>query len=432
MPQSNHWLPATFIGRFSEDLNSKARHRRVWTLQRGESEPRRMTIVDVATKVDLYMLNDGSPPEAVDRTWSYYEPRLNGALTRLLGAPRRDDISRVNTLEWLTVLVPFVTSLLVRGPDFDRRYEERLRTGNADGLYRTTSLAVEEVERYFEYPDSYHLPDPPTLRGSARQDNLNRARLAEMQRLLIHVATGKWTVLHAPSDGPELVLPDTGYLVGGPREREEDLVFTVPVGPRVALSIAFRWFGTLAISNRGTWETSIGHADLAARFVENANEASAVMSENTVIAGTPAQLRPLVSSMTDEHRPVETLPWLSVISRDAMWVVEREWAKLVSTIARYPPGDARVADFAFSAAVWRRYANAMMLTVDRPLLDHVALCTNPDRTEIYGCPPTRYDEENGIPRLTFGEGSPVHLMRGTHATWAEAAASWASRSADEE
>src|SRR5438105_4714605 len=150
-----HFLPASFIARFSEDPNPDPRRRVLYVAKRGGHEPFSVVAERAAFVRNLYS-------ESVDSIWTAYENRLPAALDALcIGAEVEADT-------WLRVVVPFVAALLLRGPDFEKRFQQRL---------------AEVV---------------PDLKRPTGGD----ARPFELQRLLAPVTAARWVVMHASGDSP--------------------------------------------------------------------------------------------------------------------------------------------------------------------------------------------------------------------------------------
>lgn len=129
----DHFIPAAFLGRFSNDKGNPSRHRSMTVMRPGRRRPYQARAESIGFVNDLYSIDfDTSVSQHgarfVDALWADYEARLPTALDML--AEGKCDLDH-----WINVLVPFVASLLVR----DRWYGERLanahcRDGAADGI----------------------------------------------------------------------------------------------------------------------------------------------------------------------------------------------------------------------------------------------------------------------------------------------------------
>src|SRR6266566_6584470 len=118
-----HYLPASFIGRFSNEKKGSLRERTVWMLEKGTSRFVEKKAEDIGYLVNFYLHNGTQtiPNSKVDDIWGEYEKKLDSALTAL--SDFRQNSIDANT--WLRVLVPFVASLFVRGPEFVDRFNDR-------------------------------------------------------------------------------------------------------------------------------------------------------------------------------------------------------------------------------------------------------------------------------------------------------------------
>jgi hypothetical protein len=108
-----HFLPASLIGRFSEEHGKgSARSRKVWVRDRHNSRSFKTAAQNVATENAIYgtgaATNDVS--KTIDYIWSIYEPGLPRALNAISGKTES-----IDGILWAQVLVPFrVRSLCTR------------------------------------------------------------------------------------------------------------------------------------------------------------------------------------------------------------------------------------------------------------------------------------------------------------------------------
>src|SRR5205807_1990573 len=122
-----------------------------------------------------------------------YEGRLADAIDDLIDR-------KLNAITWAGVLVPFVAALMVRGRDFNERFEYRLRA----------------------------------FAGIWQPDNTNHARLFELQRLLGPVLAARWIVM-ATTGGSALITNDVGFAFFRDPSGEHGLA--VPLGHRHVLGL---------------------------------------------------------------------------------------------------------------------------------------------------------------------------------------------------
>jgi hypothetical protein len=163
--------------------------------------------------------------------------------------------------------------------------------------------------------------------------------------------------------------------------------------------------------------TPVSHIEVPGELAIRSNHAAARECEQFVVGGGESELSALVKTLAEDLLPVEDSAWLLATPRNVLQLTEAEWYKLVSAVVKYRPGDRRVADFEKDWRVLRRYVKTVMLTVDRPYLDHIALCTNEDYSSIFSCLPLEVNEIGGdVTEIKYYEGSPGERIVGTAAT----------------
>jgi hypothetical protein len=170
----------------------------------------RTAAANLAKITDIYTLKDfTSNPNVVDDIWFEYEKRLADCIDQLIAG-------KLTAIDWASVLVPFVACLLVRGPDFDERINDRL-----------LSFGFQSAD----------------LEG--RVDS--GARIMEIQRLLAPILVAQWTVITL-RPGEPLITNDLAFVPVGPGQG-----ISIPLGPDQVLQINPRTFGTIASLVNGTW-----------------------------------------------------------------------------------------------------------------------------------------------------------------------------------
>ena len=220
----HHYLPATFLASFSADSSTHPRRKRLVCV--GDKQNKRTfraPAANIAAVNNLYTLvAAGDDPQMVDNIWTEYEANLQTAVELLIEG-------ETDARTWVRVLVPFVACLLVRGPDFNRRFERRM---DALGLGAET--------------EGGHLID---------EDNTNTARLFELQRLLGPVAVAKWVVIQVRGQEP-LITNDLGYAPFVNRATEE-AGMAIPLDPSHVLAVIPRTEGRVAVVRSGNWVPEI-------------------------------------------------------------------------------------------------------------------------------------------------------------------------------
>lgn len=214
-------MPASYIGRFSLSSEPSLRDRSIW-VQRVQRPPYRASADYAGHARRLYDLEGAdADAESIDHSWTY-EARLPEALDAL-----SDPSTPLDGRIWVQVLVPFISSLFIRGLDFKRRYASRLPgiTGPADDGSASVPL------------DSWH-------------DNTLTSALIEWQRLLAPIIAAQWIVLHG-SGTPILATNDVAHCLTSPPGERDRVAYAFPLDPSTMLVLERRpvrrildWDGT--------------------------------------------------------------------------------------------------------------------------------------------------------------------------------------------
>jgi hypothetical protein len=230
---ADHFLPATYIARFSSDVGP-SRRQRVFVLRAGAARPDRQAAEQVARIRGLY--DDVIPGTRMDleHNWNRYESHLPQALAGLIsGAP-------VDGRTWLQVLVPFVASALLRGPDFDARLKQRLDDFDAEAVLSDGVVA-----------------------------DMVTARVIELQRLLTVVMVSGWVVLTSPIN---LICNDLGWTMSTSVGTDR-VGFTVPLDSRHALLVVPLHERDLLRWRDGRWTAEIARDDISPENAADLNGA---------------------------------------------------------------------------------------------------------------------------------------------------------------
>jgi len=215
-----HYLPATYLAFFSYDNSGSRRERRLYI---GDRYSKKIFVDKTGNICGINNIYKSTLVEGldIDLSWNYYEAELDLAINLLLNR-------NISALAWIKVLVPFVTGLLIRGPDYSERYENRINNLEVNG---------------------------------ERMD-INVARMFELQRLLPIIVTAKWVVLET-SGLPELITNDLGYIpFGNPRKKE--IGMAIPIGTKNILMITPQIYSWIAHYFNGEWKPNIeyGYLDI--------------------------------------------------------------------------------------------------------------------------------------------------------------------------
>lgn len=242
----HHYLPATFLAGFSADQRtSPRRKRRLWIGDLQEGRKFSTTAENVAAIGNLYTLVETqADPDLIEQVWTGYEGRLDQAID-LLGSGRLD------AKTWIRVLVPLVAGMLVRGPDFDRRFEQRLR-----------ALGLDPAGEYVS------------------ADNVNGARLLELQRLLGPVAVADWTVVRV-TGGEPLITNDLGYALFKYRGTS-DFGIAIPLNRYFVLNIVPKMEREVVRADSGTWVPIMGYTVNPPTDQENLNQATSSLAQRFI------------------------------------------------------------------------------------------------------------------------------------------------------
>lgn len=228
-----HFLPASYIGRFSLDTNGRWRKRTVW-VQRVGREPYQASAEYVGYSRRIY---DREKPDAerdatIDNAWKY-EARLPVAISAL-----NDRTTPLDGHLWAEVLVPFISSLFIRGIDFADRYQSRI-----PGLIGPSG--DDSIEPLF---DSWH-------------DNTIAGRQIEWQRILAPVMSAQWTVVHG-SGAAVLVTNDVAHCMMTKKEHPpDDVSYAFPLTPSSVLVLERRATRRILDWDGRRWTAPIEHRD---------------------------------------------------------------------------------------------------------------------------------------------------------------------------
>jgi hypothetical protein len=185
-------------------------------------------------------------------------------------------------------------------------------------------------------------------------DNMNMARLLELQRLLAPVMGAQWIVLHDSSGS--IITNDLGLTLHDQGEPTPGAV--IPLRPDAALSLIplkpSHGRKLLFDAGAGRWQAFIDHEALSRQDVWGLNGAVATAAQEFIVGSTRKALEAYAARFRDPPMPVEMIEWIWPSHR-MMLMHEWEWYRLASAI-RYPAGDSRLAsfdvDFEVIAADW--------------------------------------------------------------------------------
>lgn len=305
----HHYLPATFLACFSRDTHPQRRQR---TLVVGDKLTGKI-FTAAASKVagihDLYTLNDlGMPSQVVDTTLSKYEPTLHFAIEQLLNRS-------ITAQAWANTLVPFVAALLVRGPDFNIRFQGRL-----ESLFQS-----ELLEDDLQY-----------VRSS---DNINMARLMEYQRLLGQVTIALWLVLEK-NGRDSLITNDLGYAPFiNPQAGHRGM--SIPLSENHTLAIIPRKRNLIAYAQNNEWYPIIEYIQLEKNNHTGLNKAISGIAQRFIFGSDDTSIRKYLK-VSKERNPVPEPPHLGFDTSHTNGIDVFAWIKIISGFDAQPKDDEKV------------------------------------------------------------------------------------------
>lgn len=293
----HHYLPATFLARFSTDMTSlPSRKRKIAVGNIKDMRVFRTNVDKVAAINNLYTYSVGLGDfGAIEKIWADFEGDLSNALELLISG-------QVNAKLWIRILVPFVASLLVRGPDFEIRFKRRIGT-----------LGWKSVMDV--------IPD----------DNTNGARMLELQRLLGPVAVAKWTVVHVIGQEP-LITNDLGYAPYKNLLTNENGI-AIPLDPTHVLSIAPRTEGEILRVRSGKWVPIIDYYDNKPNNHEGLNVVLSSTAQSFIFGPEKTTIRKYLTSKNYIPFPPEP-EQLGFITNPLAMAHEFTWHRLAAVIEK--------------------------------------------------------------------------------------------------
>lgn len=289
----DHYLPAGFLGGFSASDSLPRRER---PLVIGDHVNQRC-FTSAAEKVgavnNLYtMIAPSSDPKLIDSMWSGYEALLPEAIDKLVGRT-------IDGVTWARVLVPFVTCLLLRGPDFNDRFKERIAP----------------------------------LGGSLSDDNVNFARAMELQRLLSSILTARWVI--GRSQGPSPIITNDLGFAGYADVETGETGIAVPLNKRFVVSIVPRRRRAIMTLREGKWMPIIEWRDLAEGSHLRLNETITAWARRFIFGPSEDAIAPHLKDSPRKPPSILLEPGgLGFITGYTAMIYEFTWHRLVSYLAK--------------------------------------------------------------------------------------------------
>jgi tetratricopeptide (TPR) repeat protein len=327
----HHYLPATYLARFSLDIKKKDRRKRIiFVGNKDNNKFYPCSVGDAGAINNLYSVIDReNHSQIIDDLWSGYEANLNKAIDSLKN-------KKLDAKIWIRILVPFVACMLVRGPDFDKKMTDRL-----------DEMGFDEDSPYLS------------------KTNLNYARAFELQRLLGPISVAKWIV--AEIEGDELLITnDLGYCrFFNPFFEESGMA--IPLGQKHVLMIIPRDEGDILNYVDERWAPIIyytklpldNHLDLIQTLVSTAQRFIFCPSESIV--------KKYVSSGNYDPTLIEPSEIGFITGRNAV-AHEFTWHRLASSVENeiFELGDDFPIDWEKISKGWHPYVFLAINLVEFP------------------------------------------------------------------
>lgn len=284
----DHYLPAGFIGRFSNDPAERYRERLLWTYNARAGKTLQLRASNIGYSKGLYNLSGG---RTIDK-WDYEGP-LNRVLDQIAAA------EPVSLDDWIHIAVPFVTGLFVRGKEFNDRYESM--------------------------PLIKNLMSSGTI---VNPDNTNAGRALRLQRQIAPVMAARWVVLHNKGTNYPLISNDLGLVLTQNAENGE-AGWAIPLDSNTVLGLFPQKFGHVARYENGTWYAAIEHLYPPESMFKGFNEQIAHASREFVFGAEEAHFagyEQYIGKDEDQKMPIimEGL-WSQMFTGQELVAHENEW-----------------------------------------------------------------------------------------------------------
>ncbi|MFF4306033.1 DUF4238 domain-containing protein [Streptomyces sp. NPDC001601] len=319
MSKRHHYIPACYLGRFSDDTHEKARLRRIHVARFTTNKIYLQKADQVGAINNFYRIKTDwkGNPLFLEESWQGYETKLSSALDQL-EEMARDSSLQLSAECWLRTLVPFVTGLLVRGPDFNQRFDRRILSGygeNKDSAYRNTLDA---------------------------DDNTNIARMMELQRLLAGTIASDWQLLISPDK--DLITNDLGYAIEY-SPADDRYGYVIPLSPHVAISLTPRRHRDVLLAKGiSSWVAPIGRRTINGQQAHALNVAVTKRATDFIAGRTLEQVIQYAPALSSPRAELLNPQELGFPYGRLALIHEFTWYRLTS-ILQYSPYDSRVADF---------------------------------------------------------------------------------------
>jgi tetratricopeptide (TPR) repeat protein len=266
----HHYLPATFLSNFSLDENTiPRRKRKIFVGDKKSKNIFPVSCENAGAINNLYTrLYYKKDPEFIEKIWGNYETKLHIAIPRLITGD-------LDAKTWIRFLVPFVACMLVRGPDFNVRFKNRIE-----------SLLGEEMSINY-----------------LGKINIDGARFLELQRLLFPVTAAKWIVIHAPGN-EQLMTNDLGYCPFL-HPKSLDYGLAIPLGKNFVLAISPRKRGQILKKLGEKWRPIIQYTTNRCDNNHDLNRSIVSMAQRFIFSPNDELVDKYLKESNNLSRPIE-------------------------------------------------------------------------------------------------------------------------------
>jgi hypothetical protein len=284
----DHYVPACFIGRFSADTKGSLRKRQLNAYDFLNHSFFQTNAAGLMAIKDYY-------DPLVDQIWGF-ESLLPAALDALIEGS-------IDGKSWARVLVPFISSLFVRGPNFPERFDFRMSLINPD-------------------------------LGKNDRESIDSIRVLELQRILASMMSANWTVCRV-NVKVNLLANDIGY-IPFKNMNSKQLGIAVPIDPRNILIIEPCTARTIIINYQDQWWPNIRYATIDEGYIDDFNKKIAYFAQRFIVAPNKSLLESYVDvERTSDMKLLD--PFLiGFMSGITAVVNEFAWHRLVTCLEDKP------------------------------------------------------------------------------------------------
>jgi tetratricopeptide (TPR) repeat protein len=291
----HHYLPASFLARFSVDPPSiHSRDRRIFVGNKETLEVYPQRTGKSAAINNLYSLSDpNSDPELLERKFSEFETHLNPAIDSLISG-------ELDAKTWIRVLVPFVTCMLVRDAGFAQRIKSRF-IGFDD-----------HTMKFFD-------------------DNINEIRMIEIQKLLVSITIAKWNVINI-TGREKLMTNDIGFSPFANFNTNEWGI-SIPLDYNHVLAIIPRFNGRLLKFENGSWKPIISYFTEPEGNQAGLNNAITQSALRSIFSPEESLAKKYLIRSEYNPKPIEPV-LLGFLGEPLSTAFEFTWHQLASTLEK--------------------------------------------------------------------------------------------------